>query len=338
MVADGPRNPEIRGRRRPSSSDGGMRARRVFYESLASLLDAGIPVRAAMDQLAAREGGSFGEALAHLRDAVDRGRPLADAMAERPGAFRRYETELVRAAETSGTLDRAARALAADEEAADRVRRRLLSTLAYPALVLHGAVVPLNIHLLMQGRTGAFFAGCLAWLVPLWAAGALGWWFLRAARRGGAAGRLLLAVPVMGGMLRDAALLRWARTFAALEDAGVAPEPCAVRAAAATGYAVLEERLAAPAARLRTGASRSEAFASAPLPAEMYAALTTGETSGTIAASLRKTAEVFEHRLSTRTDAVLGLAPAVATVLAGIAILLVGLKVIGGYYGMASGK
>jgi type II secretory pathway component PulF len=314
-----------------------MRARRVFYEGLASLLDAGIPVRAALDQLAAQAGGDFGEALRHLRDAVDRGRTVADAMEERPGTFRRFEVELVRAAETSGTLDRTARALAADEEAADRVRRRLLSTLAYPVLVLHGAAIPLNIGSLMQGRTAAFFLGCLAWLVPLWVLGGIGWWFFRAARRGGAAGRVLLAVPVLGGMVRDAALLRWARTFAALEDAGVAPEPCALRAAAATGYAALEEPLAAPAARLRSGGSRAEAFARAPLPAEMYAALSTGEASGSIASSLRKVAEVFEHRLTTRTDAALAMAPVAATVVAGIVVLLVAVKILGGYYGMAGG-
>lgn len=315
-----------------------MRARRLFYEGLASLLDAGIPIRAAMAQLASQAGGTYGADLAHLRDAVERGRALAEAMEERPRSFRRFEIELVRAAETSGTLDRSARALAEEEEAADRVRRTLLSTLAYPALVVHLAAIPLNIGTLMQGRTAAFFLGCLAWLVPIWILGGLGWWFLRAARSGGGAGRILLAVPVLGPMLRDAALLRWARTFAALEDAGVAPEPCALRAAAATGYEALEAPLAAPAARIRAGVSRTEAFAGAPLPREMYAALATGESSGSIAPSLRKAAEVLEHALASRRNAAVALVPAVGTILAGIVVLLVFLKVIGGYHGQALGR
>jgi type II secretory pathway component PulF len=303
-----------------------MRARRAFYEGLASLLSAGIPVRAAMAQLAEQAGGRYGEALRHVRSAVDGGRPLADGMEERPAAFRRFEVELVRAAEMSGTLDRAARALAADEAESERVQGKILSSLAYPALVLHGVPVPVGLV------SGKFLAFAVPWYAVLWGSIALGWWLLREARRGGPAARVLLAVPFLGGLLRDAALLRWARTFAALEDAGVRPEPCALRAAASTGLHALEAPLAAPALRLRTGSTRADAFAGAPLPADLYAALVTGETSGTIAESLRRAADVREVSLSTRTDSALALLPAAGTILAGAGVLYAAMKVLGGYY------
>ena len=311
-----------------------MRARRLFYDGLASLLDAGIPVRTAMAQLAEQSSGSYREALRHLRSAVEGGRTLADGMEERPGVFRRFEIELVRAAETSGTLDRAARALAADEEASDRVRRKIVVALAYPAFVLHGAPIPLNIGLLVQGRFGAFLLALLPWYAVLWALAALGWWLLREARRGGPAARVLLAIPFLGGLLRDAALLRWARTFAALEDAGVAPEPCVLRSAAATGLAALERPLEEPALRIRTGSSLADAYAGAPLPADLYSSLVQGETAGKIAESLRRTADARESSLSTRTDSAIAILPAVATVIAGAAVLYVALKVVGGFYSM----
>jgi type II secretory pathway component PulF len=309
-----------------------MRSRRVFYEGLASLLDAGIPVRAAMAQLAAQSSGPLGEALRHLGEAVDGGRTLADGMEERPGFFRRFEVEMVRAGELSGTLDRAARALAADVEASDRVRRKVLSTLLYPAFVYHFAAIPFNI---VGGWSRSFLVGCLLWILPFWILAGLAWWLLRQARRGGPAARAVLAVPFIGWMLRDAALLRWARTFAALEDAGVLPEPCALRAAAATGLASLERPLAFPAVLLRAGATRTAAFAGTPLPPEMYAALAQGETAGSIAPLLRKAADVHESRLSTRTESALKMLPAVATILAGAVVLYVAMHVVGGYYGMA---
>ncbi len=309
-----------------------MRSRRVFYEGLASLLDAGIPVRAAVAQLASQSSGALGEALRHASGTVDAGRTLAEAMEERPGVFRRFEVELVRAGETSGTLDRAARELAADEEASDRVRRKVVSTLLYPAFVYHFAAVPFNI---VGGWTKSFLLGCLLWILPFWVLAGAGWWLLRQARRGGPAARLILAVPFLGWMLRDAALIRWARTFAALEDAGVLPEPCALRAAAATGLASLERPLAAPAVLLRAGSTRTAAFAGAPLPPEMYAALSQGEIAGSIAPLLRKAADVQESRLTTRTESALKMLPAVATVLAGAVVLYVAMHVLGGYYSLA---
>ncbi len=309
-----------------------MRSRRVFYEGLASLLDAGIPVRAAVAQLASQASGSLGEALHHAGTVVDGGRTLADGMEDSPGVFRRFEVEMIRAGELSGTLERAARALAADEESSERVRRKVLSTLLYPAFVYHFAAIPFNI---VGGWTRSFLLGCLLWILPFWVLAGLAWWLLRQARRDGPAARLVLAVPLLGGMLRDAALLRWARTFAALEDAGVLPEPCTLRAAAATGILSLERPLAAPAFLLRQGATRTAAFAAAPLPPEMYAALAQGETAGSIAPLLRKAAEVHESRLSTRTDSALKMLPAVATVLAGAVVLYVAAHVLGGYYGLA---
>ncbi len=311
-----------------------MASRRVFYEGLGSLLDAGIPVRTALAQLASQSSGSLGEALRHLQDSAERGRPVADGMEERPEVFLRYEAELVRAGEMSGTLDKACRALAADVEASERVRRRVLSTLLYPSFVYHFAAIPLNIGRLQHsGRS--FFWGCLLWIVPFWIVVAGIAWFLRGARKGGPGARILLAIPLFGGMVRDAALLRWARAFAALEDAGVLPEPCALRAAAATGLPALERPLAAPAALLRTGATRTAAFAGAPLPPEMYSALAQGETAGAIAPLLRKAAEVQESRLSARTEATLKMVPAVATILAGAVVLYVASKVLNDYYGLA---
>jgi type II secretory pathway component PulF len=312
-----------------------MRARRVFYEGLASQLDAGIPVRSALAQLSARAEGSYGEALRHLRAAVDAGRPLAEAMEGRPRAFRRFEVALVRAAETAGGLDRAARTLAADEEASDRVKRRLLVGLAYPALVLHLVPIPLNVASLVQGRPGEFLAGCLLWLLPLWALVGAGAWLWSRARTGGAEGRLLLGIPLLGGLLRDGAMVRWARAFAALEDAGIAPGPCTAQAAAVTGYAVLEGPLASPAAALGGGASRADAFAGAPLPPELYAALAQGETAGSIAASLRRTADVLEDRLAAKVKAAMALLPPIAVVIAGAAVAFAALRVLSGYYGLA---
>jgi type II secretory pathway component PulF len=300
-----------------------MRARRQAYEGLASMLDAGIPVRTALDRVAADRKGAFGEVLRHLREEVGRGRPLADAMAERPGAFPRHHVELVRAGETAGTIDRTLRALAGEEAAAERDLGKVAARLAYPLFVVHFAAVPASIAGGHAGSLAGFLLGCLQYWVPLWVLlGAVALLFRRA-RTGGAAARFLLAVPLLGGVLRDGAHARWARVYAALDDAGLPADACAERAAAATGYATLEAALAAPAEKIRRGSSRADAFAGAGLPFEIFQALAHGEVSGTVASSLTRAAEARERSLETRTATLLNLLPAFATILAGAVVLWV---------------
>jgi len=309
-----------------------MGARARFWEGLATMLQAGIPLRQTLAHIDASPPRGFSGPVAAMKAAVDAGRPLADGMEAVSAEFARFEIEVVRAAEASGTLDRAARLLADAAESAERSRRRVIGALLYPSAVLLFVPVPLNVHHLVQGRPLAFLGGCLLYASPLLALAAGGLLLLRAARHGKGAARLLLALPLAGGILRDAALVRWAQAYAALDDAGVAADVAASRAAAACGIAALEEPLAAPAAALRVGRSRREAFAAAPLPPDLLAALVQGETSGTLAESLRRAAGGLEARLRTRVDAAIALLPVAATILAGAAVLWVALKIVGGYY------
>jgi len=298
----------------------------MFYEGLASMLGAGIPIRTALHQAASGAGGAFGEVLRHLQRETERGRPLSDAMAERPGAFPRHQVEMVRAAETGGTLDRTLRALAATEAAEEREWGRLTARLAYPLAVLHFAAVPLNIHLLVEGRFPRFLGGCLLFWIPLWAVLAGILLLYRRARTGGTASRVVLGIPLVGGLVRDRAQLRWARVFAALEDAGIAADRCTERAAAATGLAALQGPLAAPAGRIRQGVSRADAFAPAPLPPDLYQALAQGEMTGTIAEALGKAADAREQAAESRAETLVNLAPVLATILVGAVVLLVALR------------
>jgi type II secretory pathway component PulF len=193
--------------------------------------------------------------------------------------------------------------------------------------------VPLNVGFLVQGRPVAFLAGWAILALPLLALVGGVALFVRAARRGAGPARVLLALPVAGPLARDAALVRWARAYAALDDAGVPADLAASRAAAACGLAALEAPLAVPATALRTGRSRAEAFAGAPLPSDLLAALVQGEASGSLAESLRRAADGLEARLRAREEATLALLPVAATILAGIAVFWVFVSVIGGYYG-----
>ena len=311
-----------------------MRAKRVFWEGLASLLDAGIPIATALDQLESGAEGGFRDSARHLVDTVRAGRAVWEGMAGRPGHFRRFEIELVRAGEAGGTLGSVARRLAAEEERNERIRGTLLRTLAYPIFVIHVIPLPLTIGRLMNRGLFSFLSGYVSWLLPLYLVAGVLWWLFRSAGTRASVGRGVLAVPFLGGILRDLAMVRWARAWAALEDAGIPADACVLRSAAVVGYSHLEAALAAPAARLAAGSSRVEAFAGVPLHGEIRDALARGEVSGSLTESLDKAAEMMEHSAGVRIDTFLGVAPAVAILAVGA---VVGWVVINMYSGMYRG-
>ncbi|MHC4820504.1 MAG: type II secretion system F family protein [Planctomycetota bacterium] len=309
-----------------------MKARAAFWSGLSSLLGAGIPIRPALAQLSEGSRGAFGRAVRTVSDDVEGGRPLAESLAAHPHAFRRHEVEIMRAAEMNGRLDEAAGTLGEAEERADKARGRLLASLAYPAVVIHFVPIPLNISRLVNDGVLSFAMGWLTWIFPLWLAVGVAVYLFRSPATRETAGRFVATLPFLGGILTDLAWVRWARTFAALEEAGVPADACVIRSSAVVGLPHLEVALASPEVAVRHGTTRWEAFEPVPLPGNLRQALKQGEHSGTIGPSLNKQAELMEHAALTRLETVISLAPVAAIVLAGAAVLYAALSIMGGYY------
>ncbi len=312
-----------------------MRDKRSLYEGLASLVQAGIPLDRALASLADGAGGERGAVLRHLAAGAAAGRPLADGMAGIPAAFEPFETELIRAGESVGGLERALRALARREEDRARVRGRILAACAYPAFVLLLVPVPLNIAHLVRGTVGGFVLRYVMTLAPALVAVAV----LVALDRTPAGRRLLrgalLRLPWFGSMAADRAWIRWARAYAAMEDAGLPPRRAAEQAARTVGLPRLEDPLLAAAARLDGGSTRAEALAAAGLPGGLLSAVAAGEVAGDLTRQLERAADAVEVRADARLSATLAALPVAAIVLAGIAVFAAAWRILGGYYGQA---
>ncbi|MEF8788247.1 MAG: type II secretion system F family protein, partial [Planctomycetota bacterium] len=74
--------------------------------------------------------------LACVADEVEGGASLSEAMANHPKAFDRLYVNMVRAGETGGVLDQVMQRLAEFREKAADLKRRVLSALIYPAIVI----------------------------------------------------------------------------------------------------------------------------------------------------------------------------------------------------------
>ncbi|WP_290920656.1 type II secretion system F family protein [Halodesulfovibrio sp.] len=106
-------------------------------KQLSTLLNAGLPLETCLSTLIEQGGKSpMRSVLSQVRDSIREGAGLAAAFAEFPNIFSPTFVTMIKAAETSGTLEIVMERLAEHAEQQVTFNRKLQSTLAYPILML----------------------------------------------------------------------------------------------------------------------------------------------------------------------------------------------------------
>ncbi len=180
-----------------------------------------------------------------VRERIQQGASLADALEEHPGWFTELYCNMVRAGQASGNLDIVLTRLADYLQSQRALRRKVVGALTYPLLmisigilvvsVLMAFVVPRITTMLQdQGQTlpvptqilvsaSTFFKSY--WWVGMLAMGAFSFLIERIYHKNGVGrlrlDRFLLRVPVLGDLLRKAAVARFTRTLSTLLRSGV---------------------------------------------------------------------------------------------------------------------
>ncbi len=134
-----------------------VRARRVgpkaeLYDSLATMLEAGLPVVDAVTTLAtSRSRSALRTMLTELRETLRDGSALDECMEQHPWWFEPAEVAMVRAARASGELPPVLRALAERHERSGALSAKIVGALTYPSVVFCvgvGVVVFLSVKTL----------------------------------------------------------------------------------------------------------------------------------------------------------------------------------------------
>src|SRR5689334_18805349 len=109
----------------------------VFNQELATLLKAGMPLVQSLDILRQRVSNpTFKALLDGVHEKVKAGTALSDAFAEHHGLFPRVYSASLMAGERSGNLDEVIRRYVAYEKLIGTVKRRTISALIYPAILV----------------------------------------------------------------------------------------------------------------------------------------------------------------------------------------------------------
>lgn len=252
--------------------------------SMATMLDAGLPVSRILAVLARQARGALRGCLIRAGARIERGDTLCEALAAE-GRFPPLFISLVGVGEASGTLERTVGEAARFFELQQRLWRSFIARIVWPVAqyVLAVAVVAFAMYILaalgqpMGDPRGVLILG---YGVP---AGLVAFYVLFGPALGAAraAQELVLKLPVLGGVARGLALARFSLLMHLMMEAG-APTPQTLRQAfEGTNNRVFAARAHRAIATVEQGGTLSNALsATALFPVEYIEVAVIAEESG----------------------------------------------------------
>jgi len=294
----------------------------MLTRQLATLLGAGFPLVPALDTLLSQgRSHTFNRILAQVKDSVVAGSSFAAALARYPGTFSALFINMVRAGETSGTLEIVLDRLAEIGEKQEELKNRIRSAMTYPLLMLAVGLLVLFFLLtyIVPSITAIFsdmnqvLPAPTRFLIRLSALIKGGWWVLLLAVVGlvvlfrmlgkTAKGRFLidrtlLRLPAVGVLVRKMAVARFSRTLGSLLENGVVLLSALEIVKNVVGNVLLADAVAGAAREVGKGQGLGNSLAASrvfpDLPIQM---ITVGEQSGQLEAMLYKVADVYENQV-----------------------------------------
>ena len=326
----------------------------VFSRQIATMLQSGVPMVQSFDILASgQKNPRMSNMLIDIRDNISGGSSLSEAMARHPVQFDLLYRNLTRAGEQAGVLDTVLDTVATYKERTEALKGKIKKALFYPAAVIAVAILVSAILLIyVVPQFEAVFQGFGAdlpaftqmivnasrfmtsywWLVLLIAVGSV-FGFLFIYKRSEALqrtlDRLMLKLPVIGQILHQSAIARYARTLALTFKAGVPLVEALETVAGATGSIVYNDAVKRIREDVSVGYQLNVAMRQVGIFPHMVVQMTAiGEEAGALDTMLLKVAEFYEQEVDNSVDALTSLLEPFIMVVIGV---LVGGMVIGMY-------
>lgn len=295
----------------------------TFTRQLATLIGAGLPLAISLRTVVEQTGSKAMKTVAEeVLVGVESGKTLHDSFAKYPDIFNGVYLALIKAGETSGTLDLALKRLADQEEKDAAMMSKIRGALVYPAIILVVIIAVLAFMMIMvvpqvQGLykdmgeelppltqflvAVSNFFGDFWWLVFIVLVIIIGTLYYAVKRTPGgrkAMDAFKINVPIFGGLFRKLYVSRFARTAEMMLATGVPMLESIKIAIEATSNVVVEEEYSKSLEIIQGGKPLSEALKERlymlPLVPQMASI---GEESGKIDEMLGKAATVYENEL-----------------------------------------
>ncbi len=316
----------------------------VFNQQFVTLVRAGLPIMSGLDLLRGRQRNPFFRTLlddVHAR--VKGGELLSDAFAAQ-GIFPKIYTTTLMAGEKSGNLEEVLSRYIVFQRTASSVRKKLLASLVYPALLVSIVVVmllflvtyvvpefaklydslnaqlpPLTVFMLEVGRAAQanFLLVLAALLVALF--GLQRW--SKSESGGRSLDRFRVSLPLLGQVWLKYQIAMFSRMMSTLLAGGLPLVPALETAGSSLESRFLAEGVVRAAQKVREGQplSRSldETKAFPELAVEM---IEVGESTGALPTMLASVAEFYEEDVQNSLTAIMSLIEPAVLIFTGIAV------------------
>jgi type IV pilus assembly protein PilC len=318
----------------------------VFTRQLATMLYSGIPLVQAFGIIGqAAENPRMRKLITDIRNDVEGGSTLSEALARYPLYFDDLFVNLVEAGESAGVLDQVLDSIASYKERIESIKGKIKKALFYPATVIAVAIAVTALLLVMVipqfedmfqsfgADLPAFtrmvveaseFMQARGWLLLILLVGAIVG-IIQARKRSQKFAHLIdrisLKIPVIGGVLEKSALARFASTLSTTFAAGVPLVDALKTVAGATGNVVFEEAVHQVREDVATGHSLQLAMQQTGLfPPMMIQMTAIGEEAGSLDAMLDKVASFYEEEVNNTVDALSSLLEPIIIIFVGVVV------------------
>ena len=320
----------------------------VFNQELATLLKAGMPLVQSLDILRQRiSNPTFKGVLDGVYEKVKAGTSLSDAFAEHADLFPPVYSASLMAGERSGNLDAVIRRYVSYEKIIGAVRRKTISALIYPAIlvtlmfVLVGIIVvrvvpafsefyanfgkelPLSTRIVV-GLSNVVVSNLWLILIAAVLGGvAIAGWFRQPGQRA-RLDKVVLELPWVGTTMRKFVTAQISRTLATLLGGGIPLVNALEIAAGATTNRYIAAELHEVTRRVREG----EGFAAALLARGMFPDVAVkmvevGESTGALQEMLNSLSDFYDEEIDTEVARFITLIEPIILVVMGLVIAIV---------------
>lgn len=321
----------------------------IFTKQFATMMGSGVPLIQSLGILASQQRvRSFGNILAQVRNAVENGATLSEALEAFPKLFDTLYVAMVRAGEASGKLDTIMLKLVTYIEKAAKIKSQIKSAMMYPVIVVVVAVAVVSALLIFVVPTFAkqyaeadkklpeltqFVVDLSNFMTESWhmifvsliifvfvfrayikTEQGRDWW-----------DKTLLKIPGIGQLLQKIAVGRFCSTMSTMLTSGVNLLEALSICAASSGNTTIEKFIINVRTRIEQGSKISEPLGEGSLfPPMVVSMVAVGETTGALDEMLVKVSEFYEDEVDLAVKTMLSMIePIMIVVIGGIVGIIV---------------
>ncbi|MDG2537158.1 type II secretion system F family protein [Dyella jiangningensis] len=318
----------------------------IFSRQIATMMASGVPMVQSFEIIAdGQKNIRFKNMLTDVKQSIEGGSALHEALAKYPVQFDELYRNLVHAGESAGVLDTVLDTVATYKERTESIKAKIKKALFYPVMVLCVALLVSMIMLLFVvpvfaqtfKDAGAELPAPTQVVISASEFMKAYWWAVIGGIIGGVTAlvmakqrstkfahfldRLMLKLPVIGNILRNSAIARFSRTLGVTFKAGVPLVEAMDAVAGATGSIVYGDAVRQMRDDVAVGHQLQLSMRQTGVFPNMVVQMTAiGEESGALDHMLFKVAEFYEEEVNNAVDTLSTLLEPLIMVILGVLV------------------